>query len=165
MEPASPAKKEEPTTPRLNLRGPPVTMETRIQLTLTGRAHGLALAAARTNNAMARADVTTARAEAMVDRARALSATPAANNRGRTPSVLVTPAPAAAAAPPPPPANPPRVRQYGICGVGVFYSSYASARAAATLLGMQDDSKIMVSDNPDKLEVWMTGKPFVGEDS
>jgi hypothetical protein len=49
--------------------------------------------------------------------------------------------------------------------VAVFYSSYTVARAAAMLLGLEDDSKIMVSDNPEKLEAWMTGKPFVGEDS
>ncbi|KAJ7912867.1 hypothetical protein B0H13DRAFT_1874447 [Mycena leptocephala] len=167
-----PSKKEDPTTPHLNLRVPPITMQTRIQLTPTGQARGLALAAARADDAAARADDATARAEAVVAQAlatpAATGATPAATATAHPQSVLVTPAPlsaAAAAAPPPAPANPRHVRQYGIRGVAVFYSSYAAARAAATLLGLEDDSKIMVSDNHEKLEAWMTGKPFVGEDS
>ncbi|KAJ6627801.1 hypothetical protein B0H10DRAFT_2209927 [Mycena sp. CBHHK59/15] len=66
--------------------------------------------------------------------------------------------------PPPRPSHPPHVAQYGILGVGVFYNSHAEARAAAARLEMPD-AKIMVSDNPEKLEAWMMGKPFVGEDS
>ncbi|KAJ7850848.1 hypothetical protein B0H13DRAFT_2360508 [Mycena leptocephala] len=51
----------------------------------------------------------------------------------------------------------------GSAVVAVFYNSFAAARAAAVTLELPD-AKIMVSDNPEKLEAWMTGKPFVGED-
>jgi hypothetical protein len=83
------------------------------------------------------------------------------------PSVLVTPGPAAAnpvpAAANPVPARVPRVVQYGIRGVAVFYPSHATALAAARRLGMED-AKIMVSSNATKLEAWMLGKSFEGED-
>ncbi|KAJ7721062.1 hypothetical protein DFH07DRAFT_972398 [Mycena maculata] len=79
-----------------------------------------------------------------------------------TPSVLVTPGPNVA--PPRPPVAPaPPLRQYGIHGVSVFYATHAEALAAVWRLGLST-SKIMVSDNVEKLEAWMTGAPFVGED-
>ncbi|KAJ7714048.1 hypothetical protein DFH07DRAFT_974568 [Mycena maculata] len=80
-------------------------------------------------------------------------------------SVLVTPRPQivhAAPAPSPPP-PPPAARLYGIHGVAVFYTSIGQARAAAARLGIPDSS-IMVTDNLAKLEAWMTGAPFFGED-
>ncbi|KAJ7899182.1 hypothetical protein B0H14DRAFT_2556750 [Mycena olivaceomarginata] len=48
-------------------------------------------------------------------------------------------------------------------GVAVFYPSHATALAAARRLGMED-AKIMVSSNATKLEAWMLGKSFEGED-
>ncbi|KAJ7801135.1 hypothetical protein B0H14DRAFT_3490007 [Mycena olivaceomarginata] len=84
------------------------------------------------------------------------------------PSVLVTPvAPAAAPglapapAAPAPPALP--VVQYGIRGVSVFYSSHAAASGAARRLEL-DNPRIMMTSNIEKLESWMRGDPFVGED-
>jgi hypothetical protein len=47
--------------------------------------------------------------------------------------------------------------------VAVFYHSHAAALAAAHSLN-RPTAKIMVSDNIEKLEAWMFGKPFVGED-
>ncbi|KAJ7754814.1 hypothetical protein B0H16DRAFT_1458852 [Mycena metata] len=78
------------------------------------------------------------------------------------PSVLVTPGPGAPSTPEPA-RHLPRVRQYGIRGVSVFYPTHESARAAAMSLGI--DPKIMVSDNVEKLEAWMIGETFLGEDS
>jgi hypothetical protein len=75
-------------------------------------------------------------------------------------SILVTPGPQAPVVlPPPSAAAAPWVHQYGICGIAVFYNTYA----AASSLDLPD-ARIMVSDNADKLEAWMTGKPFVGEE-
>ncbi|KAJ6568229.1 hypothetical protein DFH09DRAFT_1313693 [Mycena vulgaris] len=84
----------------------------------------------------------------------------------RLPSLLATPNPAAVgvAAPAPAPPQPlTRHIMYGVRGVGVFYDSYTSARAAATHLGIEDP-KIMIMSDAEKLEAWITGKPFVGED-
>ncbi|KAJ7936007.1 hypothetical protein B0H13DRAFT_1853711 [Mycena leptocephala] len=162
-EPASPTPKKEEdllATPNLYLNVPPrVTPLTRVQLTPTGVALGANLIAQRVHVAAQRAEAappsvmaTPARAPATID----ADALPAAMA-----SVLVTPGPQAPILPAPPSAAaPPRVRQYGIRGVAVFYNSHA---AAAVSLGLVD-AKIMVSDNPDKLEAWMMGKPFVGEE-
>ncbi|KAJ7366605.1 hypothetical protein DFH08DRAFT_797545 [Mycena albidolilacea] len=70
------------------------------------------------------------------------------------PSVLVTPAPANFAAERGP-------RYYGIRGVSVFYHTHA---AAATSLQLTEPH-IMVSRNVEKLERWMFGEPFEGEDA
>lgn len=83
-------------------------------------------------------------------------------------SVLVTPvapaaAPALAPAPAPPAARAAPVVQYGIRGVSVFYSSHAAALGAATRLAL-DNPRIMMTSNIEKLESWMRGDPFVGED-
>jgi hypothetical protein len=82
------------------------------------------------------------------------------------PSVLITPVATDAnttliAAAPATPA--PAPRQYAIRGVAVFYHSHAAALVAARSLN-RSTAKIMVSDNIEKLEAWMFGKPFVGED-
>jgi hypothetical protein len=45
----------------------------------------------------------------------------------------------------------------------VFYPSLSSAQAAAGRLGMSD-AKIMVSENAEKLQAWMLGERFFGED-
>ncbi|KAJ7794771.1 hypothetical protein B0H14DRAFT_2621619 [Mycena olivaceomarginata] len=74
-------------------------------------------------------------------------ATPRAAPQAR-PSVLITPATPA-----------PVPRQYAIRGVAVFYHSHAAARSLD-----RPTTKIMVSNNIEKLEAWMFGKPFVGED-
>ncbi|KAJ7355975.1 hypothetical protein DFH08DRAFT_803899 [Mycena albidolilacea] len=70
------------------------------------------------------------------------------------PSVLVTPAPANSATERGP-------RYYGIRGVSVFYHTHA---VAATSLQLAEPH-IMVSRNVEKLERWMFGKPFKGEDA
>ena len=73
-----------------------------------------------------------------------------------------TPGPAAASSAPPRTATPaPRVRRYGIRGVGVFYPSIDAAQAAASSLGLSD-AHIMVSSNMEKLEAWMMNMPFDG---
>jgi hypothetical protein len=73
------------------------------------------------------------------------------------PSVLVTPAPANSAAERGP-------RYYGIRGVSVFYHTHVAAAAAATSLQLTEPH-IMVSRNVEKLERWMFGEPFEGEDA
>ncbi|KAJ7867298.1 hypothetical protein B0H13DRAFT_2351956 [Mycena leptocephala] len=166
-EPASQTPKKEEdllATPNLYLNVPPrVTPLTRVQLIPTGVALGANLIAQRVHVATQRAEAaappsmmaTPARAPTSID----ADALPAAMA-----SVLVMPGPQAPVLPmPPSAAAPPRVCQYGIGSVAVFYKSHAAARAAAVSLGLVD-AKIMVSDNPDKLEAWMTGKPFVGEE-
>ncbi|KAJ7789995.1 hypothetical protein B0H13DRAFT_1936320 [Mycena leptocephala] len=144
-------KKEEddgPSLANLSINVPRVTPTTRVNLTPTGHARAAALLQARAS-VVPSVVATPARAAA--------DPTP-------IPSVLMTPGPAAPAPAvgPAPPA--PRIILYGICGVTVFYNSHADALAAAGRLGMPD-AKIMVSDNPDKLEAWMLGKPFRGEDT
>ncbi|KAJ7026242.1 hypothetical protein C8F04DRAFT_1190786 [Mycena alexandri] len=91
---------------------------------------------------------------------------PAAPNVN-APSVLITPghgddAPAPAPAPATDDDNDEPVWQYGVRGVGVFFSTYEAVRAMARRLGIFDESRILVSNNPGKLQAWMTGVPFVG---
>ncbi|KAJ6458080.1 hypothetical protein C8R47DRAFT_1227221 [Mycena vitilis] len=165
---ASPTpKKEEPASPAMPRSPVPrVTPNTRIQLTPAGVARGntLVSVAQRAEDAADRADAAIARLTGSVS----LLATPTAAANAAMATVMVTPRPETASAlapgprPPSPRADPP-VRQYGIRGVAVFYSSFAAAKAAAKKLGLPD-SKIMVSSNVDKLEAWMTGEPFLGED-
>ncbi|KAF8126857.1 hypothetical protein K438DRAFT_2001198 [Mycena galopus ATCC 62051] len=89
--------KEEPITPTLKLNAPPrVTLETRVQLTPTGRARGEALAAAAPRDpALAYAAASSAAAAP----APTVAVMPQAVRQGPlTHSILVTPQPAAAAA-------------------------------------------------------------------
>jgi hypothetical protein len=53
--------------------------------------------------------------------------------------------------------------QYGIRGISVIYASQAAALAAARSLGLLNP-KLMVTDNAKKLEQWILGLPFAGED-
>ncbi|KAJ6479773.1 hypothetical protein C8R45DRAFT_1101218 [Mycena sanguinolenta] len=69
-------------------------------------------------------------------------------------TILATPSTGPALAPGPTATGP----AYGIWGVAMFYPSHAAAK-----LGLKDP-KIMFSSNAAKLEAWMAGKPFVGED-
>ncbi|KAJ7756138.1 hypothetical protein B0H14DRAFT_2635191 [Mycena olivaceomarginata] len=168
QEPNSPSiPKDEPTTPsssfRLNVP-PRVTPETRVQLTPTGYARGTMLALAhRQDCASARAGIA------------AMDLEP-----GRVPATeppmpaLDPPAPAPAPAPATPCARnedaaPPRpsvlaTLRYGIRGIGVIYASQAAALAAARSLGLLNP-KLMVTDNAKKLEQWILGLPFTGEDN
>ncbi|KAF8183263.1 hypothetical protein K438DRAFT_1766939 [Mycena galopus ATCC 62051] len=153
-----PPPKEEPVSPRFV---PGVTLNTRVHLTPAGHRYAESL------------QVTTPTpANTPTPAARRPAATPAAV----LPSIVATPhgphVPTNVAAAPPAPAPPAvptaaapaaRRRAYGIRGVPVFYATYGSALAAALKLGL-DDSKIMFSDNADKLEKWMSGKPFLGEE-
>ncbi|KAJ7163427.1 hypothetical protein C8R43DRAFT_946871 [Mycena crocata] len=84
--------------------------------------------------------------------------TPPHTLRSHPATVLVTPGPHMS---PGPPAAPelPRVSLYGIRGVSIFYNLYAAAQAAVACLGLSD-SRIMVSDNVEKLEAWTTNKLF-----
>ncbi|KAF8137812.1 hypothetical protein K438DRAFT_1996669 [Mycena galopus ATCC 62051] len=164
--------KEEPITPTLKLNAPPrVTLETRVQLTPTGRACGEALvAAAARDPALAYAAASSAAAAP----APTVAVTPWAVRQGLpTHSILVTPQPAAAAAnaaapvavapadPAAPSAIPPEL--YGIRGVAVFYFSHESVIAGAASLGLKDP-KILVSRNAAKVKAWMQGQPFAGDD-
>ncbi|KAJ7164572.1 hypothetical protein C8R43DRAFT_1122453 [Mycena crocata] len=166
-EPRSPCpKKEEPQ--ELFLAVPRVTASTRIQLSPTGEARAAALQRAANPSTIA----TPQRQQASPSPFHTLSPSPPSTPLARapsshtssTPSVIATPAPNAAgvvvAAAPAPPTP---VRQYGVRGVGIFYSLWAAAHAAAVSLGL-DNSKIMVTDNLEKLEAWITGRPFVGDD-
>ncbi|KAJ7795047.1 hypothetical protein B0H14DRAFT_3496439 [Mycena olivaceomarginata] len=160
---ASPTPKQEPASPQLHLNVPPrVTPLTRVQLTSTGQARGDVLVAEREGHHAAQPSATaTPRSAEQVEHA-----TPRAAPLEPRPSVLITPvatdantaliaaAPATLA---------PAPRQYAICGVAVFYHSHAAVLAAARSLN-RPTAKIMVSDNIEKLEAWMFGKPFVGED-
>ncbi|KAJ7179969.1 hypothetical protein C8R43DRAFT_941707 [Mycena crocata] len=166
-EPLSPQlKKEEPQ--ELFLPVPRVTPSTRIQLSPTGHTRAAALHFGEANPTIM--DGTPRRQQHSVSPSP--PSTPvAASSDSYTPSVLTTPvpypnggvAPAPAPADAVAPAAPPRVRQYGIRRVGIFYSSRESAYAAARSLGLEG-SKIMVTDNLEKLEAWITGRPFVGDD-
>ncbi|KAJ6621291.1 hypothetical protein B0H10DRAFT_2215224 [Mycena sp. CBHHK59/15] len=148
-----PPKKEEPASPHLHLNVPPrVTPLTRVQLTPTGVARAATIAATR----------------AAADAAPPASHAPAAANPTcgaanltdpDCPSVLVTPAPAAADAN----TAPALPLQYGVRGVSMFYPTYHAAYAAAMSLGIAEP-KIMVSRNIAKLEAWILGLPFEGED-
>ncbi|KAF8212568.1 hypothetical protein K438DRAFT_1957170 [Mycena galopus ATCC 62051] len=132
-------KKEEPRAPALNFGVPPrVTLETRVQLTPTGRARGAALVEACAANAPTlTASLATPR--------------PADRAAAPIPSVQLTPQPAAPGTAPAPHAVPVRIpTKYRIRGVPIFYPN----------------AKIMVSapGQPEKLEAYMLGKLFVGED-
>ncbi|KAF8177190.1 hypothetical protein K438DRAFT_1770284 [Mycena galopus ATCC 62051] len=158
-------QKEEPVTPMLKLNAPPrVTMETRIQLTPTGKAQGAALVTATgtaaprpsTHDAAphpnpATAAATPAQHDALAPLMRSVLITP---QPGVAPLALV---PASAAPAPEPPYT------YGIRGVAVFYPSHAGAWAAAQQLGMTD-TKILASRNAECVQAYMYGLPFDGED-
>ncbi|KAJ7826216.1 hypothetical protein B0H14DRAFT_2595983 [Mycena olivaceomarginata] len=159
-EPNTPTK-EEPTTPGLQLNVPPrVTPFTHVQLTPTGHARAAAIAQERAAAAERPA------ADGRAVRVHDVAATPRAGGHGDAPrsSILVTPRAEAhggrAPAPAPVPAEAPEM--YGLRGVSVFYTSHAAAMAAARSLGIEP--KLMVSSNVEKLQAWMTMKPFVGED-
>ncbi|KAJ6630399.1 hypothetical protein B0H10DRAFT_1939158 [Mycena sp. CBHHK59/15] len=133
-------------------RTAPVTPHTRVRLTPAGEAYADAVAA--------RDGPSVLRTPTPASCAAAAAAAPP------PPTVLVTPrvsVPANGAAAPAPRRRT-RVVQYGIRGVVVFYSTFESAQAAAQALGLPD-SKIMFSSNSDKLEQWMSGKPFEGEET
>ncbi|KAJ7860856.1 hypothetical protein B0H14DRAFT_2576420 [Mycena olivaceomarginata] len=151
-------EEEEENAPCLRLNPPPrVTPSTRVLLSPSG---------------CAREDLLVARAAAA---APTVAASPhheeeATPTRPTRPSVLVTPRLADAAAHRvltpvlvPAPAPAPRVVQYRICGVAVFYPSLSSAQVAAGRPGMPA-AKIMVSENTEKLQAWILGEPFLGED-
>ncbi|KAJ7734858.1 hypothetical protein B0H16DRAFT_1731616 [Mycena metata] len=166
-------KKEEPTSP---IMGSPSVAphahdsSVRLHLTPSGKARGEFLIARNTQLATPTRtrgapddfvlddDDDDAAAEAAVVAAAPASPAPSAP----LPSVLVTPVPGAAAAGPSSPA--PASRLYGVRGVGVFYNSFDSARRAARRLDLPD-SKIMVSTDAAKIEAWITGQPFDGEDA
>ncbi|KAF8147456.1 hypothetical protein K438DRAFT_1780076 [Mycena galopus ATCC 62051] len=163
-------KKEQPTTPVLTLNPPPrVTLATHVQLTPTGRARGTAIVAAGGPAASAAdaagpapaADAPAAGPPATV------AATPTRGDTGAVPreSVLITPGhePAAAPANPAPQPEPEPEFTYGIRGVAMFYPSHGAARAAARRLGMAD-ARILASRNALRVQAWMYGEPFEGED-
>jgi hypothetical protein len=52
---------------------------------------------------------------------------------------------------------------YGIRGVSVFYHTHVAAMAVASSLQMAEPH-IMMSCNMEKLEHWMLGESFEGED-
>ncbi|KAJ7719859.1 hypothetical protein B0H14DRAFT_3521128 [Mycena olivaceomarginata] len=141
----SPTPKEEPASPQLHLN-----------------ARGDVLVAEREGHCAAQPSATAnPRAAKQVEHA-----TPRAAPQEPRPSVLITPVAADAntALIPAAPATPaPAPRQYAIRGVAVFYHSHGAALVAARSLN-RPTAKIMVSDNIEKLEAWMFGKPFVGED-
>jgi hypothetical protein len=168
---ASTVKKEEDvTTPKLRLNVlPHVSPLTHVQLTPTGYAHGSVLMHAGAQLPIARpapdAEVATPGDAHTLPHTHTAAVTPAgpdpdADPEEPRPSVLVTPGPATAN---PVPTRVPCVVQYGIRGVAMFYPSHAMALAATFRLGMED-AKIMVSSNAAKLEAWMLGKSFEGED-
>ncbi|KAJ7784791.1 hypothetical protein B0H14DRAFT_3506994 [Mycena olivaceomarginata] len=150
---ASTVKKEEDvTTPKLRLNVPPcVSPLTHVQLTPTPTRYARDMATPGDARALPHTHT------AVVTPA---GPDPDADPEEPRPSVLAMPGPAA---PNPVPAHVPRVVQYGIRGVAVFYLSHATALAVARHLGMED-TKIMVSSNAAKLEAWMLGKSFEGED-
>ncbi|KAJ7029945.1 hypothetical protein C8F04DRAFT_1264287 [Mycena alexandri] len=164
-------KKEEPDSPTLYLNPPGriLTSETRIHLTPSGAARGAQLhAAAAAGHAAAAANAAElagagSSAEATPVRIRysaspSVEVTPLRREAPPPLSVLVTPGPAGDAT------HPARVHQYALRGVGVFYPTNEAALAAARALGMANP-KILFSSNVEKLEAWMMGKPFMGEDS
>ncbi|KAJ7106177.1 hypothetical protein C8R44DRAFT_886069 [Mycena epipterygia] len=167
-----PVKTKEPKSPHLALC---VTPYTCVQLMLTGRALAARFDAPATTLTPTMAHevgqlvfpLSTCDAAGAGDPV-ARQTGPAAGGVARTPilSLLATPWPSHCVTPTtaPAPAIPaPRVHQYGIWGITVFFNSHASVKAAATKLGLAN-AKIMFSDNTNKLEAWMTGKPFLGED-
>ncbi|KAJ6455130.1 hypothetical protein C8R47DRAFT_1082864 [Mycena vitilis] len=191
-EPTTPRlKKEETSSPRVLAEAPgtpdlariprmtartPITPDTRVYLTRAGEvyadqvaaraAHAVALTPARG----AISALTPTRGPSNVPRPRTLAPPVAGPSRapatdsGPPPSILVTPRVAVGTARAADTARPERrPRRYGIRGVAVFYNSFQSAADAARALEL-DDSKIMFSSNPAKLEAWMSGQPFVGEE-
>ncbi|KAF8134147.1 hypothetical protein K438DRAFT_1997807 [Mycena galopus ATCC 62051] len=146
-EPASPTPtiQREATSLTLHLTAPNrITPLTHVHLTASGRVHPTQAGAAPADAAV----------NPVTPRTHGNAVNPA-------PSVMVTPA---ADAPAPVPGPAPEVPMYGIRGVAVFYHSHTEARVAAASLGLVNP-KIMVSSNTSKLEAWMLGKPFVGEDN
>ncbi|KAF8142328.1 hypothetical protein K438DRAFT_1995093 [Mycena galopus ATCC 62051] len=152
--------KKEPATPTLRLNVPPrVTMETRVQLSPTGHARGAALVA------------TPAVAPGVADPTHAtIAVTPPRRDYASAPpqrdSVRITPQPGVVAAAPGPAALTPDIEPpftYGIRGVAVFCPGHAAAWAGARRLGMKDP-KIFSSRNPDRVQAYMYGLPFEGED-
>jgi hypothetical protein len=132
-----------------------------VQLTPTGHARANIIAAKHEGHRAAQPSATaTARAPRAAEQAE--HPTPRAAPQEPRPSVLITPVTADANATPIPavPATPvPAPRQYAIHGVAVFYHSHAAALVATHSLN-KPTTKIMVSDNIEKLEAWMFGKPF-----
>ncbi|KAJ7896112.1 hypothetical protein B0H14DRAFT_2558530 [Mycena olivaceomarginata] len=159
----SPTPKQEPASPQLHLNVPPrVTPLTQVQLTPTSQACGNVLVAECEGHHTAQPSTTATPCSAE----QVEHTTPRAAPQEPRPSVLITPVATDAntaliAAVPATPA--PAPCQYVICSVAVFYHSHAAALAAAHSLN-RPTAKIMVSDNIEKLEAWMFGKPFVGED-
>ncbi|KAJ6631639.1 hypothetical protein B0H10DRAFT_2207262 [Mycena sp. CBHHK59/15] len=144
-------KKEESAGPDTFFTGPRITPNTRIVLSPSGQACAATLAASFLSGPAVAAR-----------RTATIMTTPCVpdNSPATPPPGPVTPGPA-----PVTPARTarPSVHSYGIRGVAVFYPSHDAAKTAATKLGLVN-AKIMVSDNPDKLEAWMTNQPFVRED-
>ncbi|KAF8142281.1 hypothetical protein K438DRAFT_1784892 [Mycena galopus ATCC 62051] len=143
--------KSEPASPKLHLCAPPhVTLDTRMQLTPTGRVRGAALVAA-------------------CDPPHVPPVAPAV---GAQPAVLDNAAPHAgrqAAAPGTPqlmavthPNEYKDVITYGIRGVCIFYPTHAAAWAAAKRLGMGDQE--ILTGKVAKVQAWMHGLPFHGAD-
>ncbi|KAF8205187.1 hypothetical protein K438DRAFT_1964275 [Mycena galopus ATCC 62051] len=151
-----PPPKEEPYSPRVA----GVTLNTRVHLTPTGRryAESLQLPSPTPANTPTPTNTPT-------PAGRRAPAAPALPSIAATPHAPHARVPGAAAVPaaPAPSAGAARRHAYGIHGVPVFYVTYGSALAAALKLGL-DDSKIMFSENAEKLEQWMLGKPFLGEE-
>ncbi|KAJ7705146.1 hypothetical protein B0H16DRAFT_1747398 [Mycena metata] len=165
------SKKEEPGSPTLYLNPPGriLTSETRIHLTARGAAHGAHLHAAATaehaaaaSNAAELAGAGSSVEAAMPVRVRysgspSVEVSPLRREAPPPLSVLVTPGPGGVD-------DAAHCHQYALRGVGVFYPTNEAALAAAAALGMSHP-KILFSSNVEKLEAWMMGKPFVGEDS
>ncbi|KAJ7729733.1 hypothetical protein B0H16DRAFT_1734038 [Mycena metata] len=190
-EAASPELSSPSPPPGLHLNVPPrphLTPSTRLHLTPTGAARAANLQAAAATHAEAVAPVRRlplGRRMLSVLLLRLLTPPPpppflfpppvagdATPRAGAVHSILLTPAPAATPEAAPPLAVAPvadaeeePVWQYAVRGVGVFYQTYAAARAAARQLGVQGDSKILMSSNVAKLEAWMRGTPFAGDGS
>ncbi|KAJ7019262.1 hypothetical protein C8F04DRAFT_1197911 [Mycena alexandri] len=164
-------KKEEAASPIVGSPsiGRVLDPSTRIHLTPAGRAHGEFLVA-RNSQLATPTRATNAPGEPASPSSTSAPASPsppasrAPTSAADFPSVLITPNNAAAPAPAPEPTPGPAPRIYGVRGVGVFYDTFGSARRAARRLRLAD-SKIMVSTDPAKIEAWITGQPFNGEDA
>ncbi|KAJ6631626.1 hypothetical protein B0H10DRAFT_2207248 [Mycena sp. CBHHK59/15] len=152
-------KKEEPGSPNPFFTGSRViTMGTRVHLTPAGHAHAAALAPVP----LVATDLDAA---AHIRRGPTVLTTPhVPDNSPATPPppALVPPAPVT-------PGGAPRPSILATPGPGSMAVGGPPACArmafatAARKLGLVDP-KIMVSDNSEKLEAWMTNQPFVGED-
>ncbi|KAJ6511746.1 hypothetical protein DFH09DRAFT_1333634 [Mycena vulgaris] len=168
-------KKEEETPPSLFMAVPRVTSSMRVQLTSTGHSvaarlppysphpiAGLVMPTPGRTTAQATPSAAAPAVHGFIVSVVAMPAAAAAPpvagpTAAAAHSLLATPAAGAG------PAPAAVVRQYGVRGVGIFYDTWESVHTAAKKLGM-DNSKIMVTENHDKLEAWILGKPFVGED-